>query len=73
MRIETAAKVDSITVANNCKCDDKVKPLVEMVILVDGSDSYNDISNLFLPLYSYLKNNNFQLAWTVQHLKKLYN
>ena len=42
MSIVTKAKLDEITVAGECQCEEKVKPIVEVVVLVDGSDSYNN-------------------------------
>lgn len=45
--VVTKAKLDEISVRGDCICEDKPKvvapqPLVELVILVDGSDSYNN-------------------------------
>jgi len=36
----TKAKLDEISVKGNCECGEK--PLVELVIVIDGSDSYNN-------------------------------
>jgi len=44
--IVTKAKLDEITVAGECQCEEKVKPIVEVVVLVDGSDSYNNKVNI---------------------------
>lgn len=41
--VVTKAKLDEITVKGDCKCEDVLPELVELVIVVDGSDSYNDL------------------------------
>jgi len=38
--VVTKAKLDEISVKGNCECGEK--PLVELVIVIDGSDSYNN-------------------------------
>ena len=43
MAVVTKAKLDEITVKGDCKCEDVLPELVELVIVVDGSDSYNDL------------------------------
>merc|ERR1712176_1047074 len=39
--VVTKAKLDSVAVQGACQCDD-VKKITDYVILIDGSDSYNN-------------------------------
>ena len=43
--IVTKAKLDAISVRGDCKCDDApapVIPVTDYVIVIDGSDSFNN-------------------------------
>ena len=40
--VKTTAKLDEIQVRGSCECEDVPPPIVDVVILVDGSDSYNN-------------------------------
>jgi len=42
VNVTTKAKLDEITVAGNCQCEDVPPPVIDVVCLVDGSDSYNN-------------------------------
>ena len=42
MNVTTKAKLDEITVAGSCECADVPPPIIDVVVLVDGSDSYNN-------------------------------
>lgn len=42
VNVTTKAKLDSITVAGTCECADVPPPVIDVVCLVDGSDSYNN-------------------------------
>lgn len=47
LAVSTKAKLDSVDVAGGCKCDNEPAPLVtDYVIVIDGSDSYNNKVNL---------------------------
>ena len=49
--MKTTAKLDSINVSGDCKCDGAPvapDPIVEMVFVIDGSDSFNRKSKLTL-------------------------
>lgn len=42
VNVTTKAKLDEITVAGTCECADVPPPVIDVVVLVDGSDSYNN-------------------------------
>jgi hypothetical protein len=42
VNVTTKAKLDEITVQGNCECADVPPPVIDVVCLVDGSDSYNN-------------------------------
>merc|ERR1739848_858316 len=42
VNVTTKAKLDEITVAGSCQCEDVPPPVIDVVVLVDGSDSYNN-------------------------------
>lgn len=42
VNVTTKAKLDSITVAGTCECADTPPPVIDVIVLVDGSDSYNN-------------------------------
>jgi len=42
INIQSVAKLDEISVRGKCVCEDKPWPLIDLIILIDGSDSYNN-------------------------------
>jgi len=40
--VVTKAKLDSVAVGGDCECHDLPKPLIDVVMLVDGSDSFGN-------------------------------
>jgi len=40
--VTTTAKLTEINVKGNCECEDVPPPIVDVIVLVDGSDSYNN-------------------------------
>jgi len=46
VNVTTKAKLDEITVQGSCECADVPPPMIDVICLVDGSDSYNNKVNV---------------------------
>jgi len=45
VNVTTKAKLDTIEVQGDCQCDGAVKPVLDLVFVIDGSDSFNRRTN----------------------------